>query len=229
MKKVMVISLGGSLIVPDKIDFNFLEEFKHTLRRHYKGWKFVIVCGGGTIARKYISILKADKQSEKQLSLAGIMATRMNARLMMQFFGKSDANDKLPGDMKDVKDALAKNNVAICGALRYKPRSTSDGTAARLANFLGGGFINITNIKGLYTSNPLEDKDAKFIGKINWKNFEKMADKSKYAPGQHFVLDQEAASIIREHKIKTYIIGPTIKNLDKILKGKPFVGTVISG
>ncbi len=229
MKKVMVISLGGSLIVPENIDFRFLEDFKHTLRKHYSKYNFVIVCGGGTIARKYISILKADKQPEKQLSLAGILATRANARVMMQFFGKKDSNDNLPSDMRDIKDNLKKNKVVICGALRYKPHSTSDGTAARLAHFLGAEFINMTNIKGLYTDNPLTNKNAKFIPEINWKDFEEMADKSKYTPGQHFVLDQEAASIIREYKISTYIIGPHVKNIDKILKGKKFIGTLISG
>ncbi|MCU0642475.1 MAG: hypothetical protein MUF61_02765 [archaeon] len=226
--KIMVISLGGSLIVPEKIDYKFLEDFKHTLRKHYGNWKFVVVCGGGTVARKYISILRADKQPEKQLSLAGIMATRTNARVMMQFFGK-EANDALPGDMKDVKNELKKNNVVICGALRYTPHSTSDGTAARLANFLGGEFINVTNVKGLFTANPYTHKDARFIAHESWKQFEKRATARTYHSGQHFVLDQEAAVLIRKHKIKTYIVGDNPKNIDKILGGKKFIGTSIFG
>jgi len=228
MKKVVVISLGGSLIVPNKVDYRFLESFKHTLRKHYAKYQFVIVCGGGSIARKYISILKADRQPEKQLSLAGILATRTNARVMMQFFGK-EANDNLPGDMEDIKNDLKKNKVVICGALRYKPHSTSDGTAARLAHFLKADFINMTNVKGLYTSNPLVHKDAKFIAHEGWKQFEARATARKYHSGQHFVLDQEAASIIREYKINTYIIGAHTINIDKILKGKKFIGTLISG
>ena len=228
MKKVMVMSLGGSLIVPDKIDFKFLKDFREALRRHYKTYKFVIVSGGGTIARKYISILKANKSSEKDLSLAGIMATRMNARVVMRLFGK-EANDTLPMNMKEVHDNLHKNDVVICGALRYTEKSTSDGTAAKLAHELKAEFINMTNIKGLYTDNPNTNKNAKFIPFIGWKDFEKMADKSKYTPGQHFVLDQQAAKIIREHKIKTYIIGPDGSNLSKILNGKKFTGTLIYG
>lgn len=226
--KIMVMSLGGSLIVPEKINFKFLKEFRETLRKHYKNWKFVVVCGGGSIARKYISLLKEDKKSQKEESLAGIRATRMNALLMMQLFGK-EANDTLPKDMKSVENNLRKNKIVLCGALRYAPHSTSDGTAARLAHFLGAEFINLTNIKGLYTSNPLTDKNAKFIPKINWKDFEKMANKSKYTPGQHFVLDQEAAKIIREHKIKTYIINGDAKNISRILKDKKFTGTLIEG
>jgi len=228
-KKVMVISLGGSMIVPKKMSIKFLEDFKKILKKHYKTHRFVIVCGGGTVARKYISILKKQGKSERELSMAGIRATRMNALFMMQLFGKEEANDILPRNMKEIKSSLPKNNTVICGALRYTKKSTSDSTAARIAHYLGAAqFINITNIKGLYTSNPLVYKNAKFIPKISWKEFDKMANRSKYKPGQHFVLDQGAAKIIRKHKIVTYIIGPDLKNLDKILKGKKFTGTVIN-
>jgi len=226
--KIVVISLGGSLIVPEKIDFNFLDLFKKTLRRFYKDYKFVIVCGGGTIARKYINALNYEHKSEKELSIAGIRATRMNAMFMMQFFGK-EANDTLPLNMEEVRSNLHKNKLVICGALRYAEKSTSDGTAAKLANFLGTEFINMTNITGLYTKNPLTHDDAKFIPHETWKRFEKRANKMKHKAGQHFVLDQSASTLIRKHKIKTYIIGKDLKNLENILKNKKFVGTTICG
>ncbi len=226
MKKVVVISLGGSLIVPEKMDAEFLEGFKHLLRRHYNTHRFVIVCGGGTIARKYISVLKSDHKSERQLSIAGIRATRMNAQFMMQFFGK-EANDKLPLDMEEVKDNLRRNNIVICGALRFAENSTSDTTAAKLAHFFNTDFINVTNVNGLYTKDPREHKDAKLIRKISWKDFEKKALAIKHAPGQHFVLDQNAAVLIRKHKILTFIIGNNLKNLEKILRNKKFEGTMI--
>jgi uridylate kinase len=226
--KIMVISLGGSLIVPEKIDFNFLKKFRAELRKHYKSWKFVVVCGGGSIARKYISILKHDNKSLKQESLAGIRATRMNALLLMQLFGK-EANDELPKDMKEVKNCLRKNNVVICGALRFVANSTSDGTAARLAHFLKAEFINMTNVKGLYTDNPKINPNAKFIPKETWKQFEARALRRKYCAGQHFVLDQEAAVLIKTGKIPTYIINGNPKNISKILNRQRFTGTLISG
>jgi uridylate kinase len=230
MKKVMVISLGGSLIVPEKVDFKFLKKFRSTLKKHYKNWKFVIVCGGGSIARKYISLLEHNKKKkEKELSMAGIRITRMNALILMEIFGKKEANDTLPMDMKDVKDSLKKNNVVICGALRYAPKSTSDGTAAKLAHYLNAEFINMTNVKGLFTANPKTNKNARFIPYESWKDFDKRANAMKYHSGQHFVLDQKAATMIRKDKIKTYIIDGDAKNIDKILKGQKFTGTLICG
>ena len=101
-KKVVVMSVGGSLIIPKEINYPFLDKFKDTLRKKYSKYKFVIVCGGGSIARKYISALKKEGKSTKEQSLAGIRATRMNARFLMQLFGK-EANDSLPLDMKELK------------------------------------------------------------------------------------------------------------------------------
>src|SRR3989344_884037 len=114
--KTIVISLGGSLILSDK-NPKFLNNFKRTLRKHYKTHKFVIVCGGGSVARKYISMLKKDNKSKKELSLAGIRATRANAETIMQLFGK-ESNQKLPITMKSIKSNLKENNVVISGALR---------------------------------------------------------------------------------------------------------------
>lgn len=227
-KKVIVISLGGSLIVPDKFNTRYLSKFKKTIRKYYKTHKFVLVCGGGSIARKYISALRSEKKSEKELSMAGIRATRMNAQFLMQIFGK-EANGELPKDMKEIKNDLSKNNVVICGALRYTKKSTSDATASKIAHYLKGEFINMTNIKGLYTANPVVHKEAKFIPEISWKDFDKMANKTKYKPGQHFVLDQGAAKIIKEFKIPTYIIGDGLKNIEKILKKQKFIGTLVEG
>jgi uridylate kinase len=226
MKKIIVISLGGSLIIPKEVDTKFLNKFRKTLRKHYKTHKFIVVCGGGSTARKYISALKKEKKPKKSLSLAGIRATRTNALLVMQIFGK-EANDTLPKDMKQVKSNLRKNNLVICGALRFDPQSTSDTTAAKLANYLNTKFINITNVKGLYTSNPKTNKNARFIPEISWEEFEKKARKTKFKAGQHFVLDQNAATLIKKHKIPTYIIDQILNNLTKILKERKFTGTII--
>ena len=54
-----------------------------------------------------------------------------------------------------------------------------------------------------------------------------MATKKQFKPGQHFVLDQKAAGIIMKNKIKTYILGKNMKNLDLLLSGKKFKGTII--
>lgn len=225
-KEVVVLSVGGSLIIPDKIDIRFLHTLKKTLLKH-KSKKFVLVTGGGVIARKYIATLKAENKPFQELAEAGIRATRMNAQFLMQLFGKRVANDTLPRDMKHVRSALAKNHIVICGALRFTKNATSDTTAAKLAHTLKTPFINMTNVKGLYTSNPKTHKSARFIPKISWNEFDRLANKTKHQPGQHFVLDQSAATLIKKNRTSTYIIGPSLKNLENLLNGKHFIGTTI--
>jgi len=107
-----------------------------------------------------------------------------------------------------------------------RPNMTSDGNAAEIAELIKADFfINITNVKGFYTSNPKTNKTAKFIPQISFEDFMKIVNKIKYKAGQHFVLDQSAAKIINRAKIKTYIVN---KELKKCLNGKSFEGTIIN-
>jgi len=227
-KKVIVISLGGSLIIPNKINIEFLEKFKKLILKHQKRYRFVMACGGGSTARNYIKGLEDEKIRKKEYfqSLLGVSTTRLNARFMTYFFGK-DANTGIPHSMKEVKNLLKFNNIIFCGALRYAKNQTSDTTSAKLAHYLKSPFINLTNVKGLYDKNPKKFRSAKFIPEISHKEFLKIANKIEFKPGQHFVLDQKAAKIIKKHNITTYILGPDLSNLNNLLKGKHFIGTII--
>jgi uridylate kinase len=226
-KKVIVLSLGGSLIIPNEINTKYLKEFKKTILKNIQKYKFVIVCGGGSIARKYISALKEININEKLQSLSGISATRMNARFMNYFFNINPEHG-IPHTMNLLKKYVKKQDIIFCGALEYKPHQTSDSTSAQIAKYFKSYFINLTDVSGLYNKNPKKFKDAKFIPKISWKEFNQLANKSKFQPGQHFVLDQTASKIIMKNKIPTYIIGKDLKQLDNLLKNKNFKGTEIS-
>jgi uridylate kinase len=228
MKKIIVLSLGGSLIIPDNVDYSFLKKLKKIVLKNKKNYKFIIVCGGGSLARKYISALKKEKISEKLQSLSGIAATRTNARFMSYFFNL-DQEYGIPHTMETLEKHIKKRDIVFCGALEYKPEQTSDSTAAEISSHFKTIFINLTNVSGLYNKNPLEHKDAKFIPRISWREFYKMANKTKYRPGQHFVLDQTASKIIMRNKIKTYILGKDLRQLDAVINGKKFKGTLIFG
>ncbi|MCK5624347.1 UMP kinase [Candidatus Pacearchaeota archaeon] len=227
-KKVIVLSLGGSLIIPDKVDLKYLKEFKKTILKNTKKYKFIVACGGGSVARKYITALREIGMDQRFQSFSGIGATRMNARFMNYFF-KIDPEKGIPRSKSTLKKYLKKRDVIFCGALDYKPNQTSDSTAAQLARSYKTIFINLTNVKGLYDKDPSKYKNAKFTKKISWKDFNKKANESKYQPGQHFVLDQTASKIILESEIPTYIIGKDMKQLDNVLKNKDFKGTLIKG
>ena len=226
MKNIWVISLGGSRIVPDDVDWKFLKEFRDLIDSH-RDKRFVVVCGGGRTARRYISAYKKLGKSVHDQSLEGIAVTRLHAGFMARFFGR-EANEVVPRSMKKVKSLLRGNRVVFCGALRWRDNNTSDGNAAQLAGYLKCDFINLTDVAGLYDRDPSRYKSAKFISKISWGDFLKMAKKVKYEAGQHFVLDRIAAEEILKSKVRTFIVG-SLKEMEKVLKGKKFRGTVIEG
>ncbi len=224
--KTIVLSLGGSIIIPDDIDYEFVSKFRDFLKKYSKKWKFVIVTGGGSTARKYINPLLREGLDNKTASLIGIGITRLNARFMLNFVGKPAAKH-LPSSMKELKNMLTKDTVVFTGGLRFVPDNTSDGTAAQIAGFLKTDLINMTNVNGLFTKDPHKFKDARFIPTISFKEFNDIVSKIKYRAGQHFVLDQHASKIIMGQRIKTTILGKDLKNLENCLLGKKFIGTVI--
>ncbi len=227
-KGVVVLSLGGSLIIPGEIDVSFLRKFKKVILKNSKKYKFVIVCGGGSIARKYINALREIGMNQVFQSFAGISATRMNTRFMSYFFGQNQ-EEGIPHTINELKNYMKKSSIIFCGALEYNPNQTSDSTAAEISKYLKTDFINLTNVSGLHDKNPKKYRDAKFIPKISWQGLHKMATKERFTPGQHFVIDQTASKIVMDNKITTYILGKNPKQLDNLLNSRKFIGTIVSG
>ncbi len=224
MKRV-VLSLGGSLIVPEAIDFSFLKHFKKTLDK-LTSFQFVVVVGGGKTARTYIAPL-SKLGKNKLASETGVDVCRLNALFLMRFYYGKEVH-ALPQTVHDVQRALQKHRILFVADVGFLAHNTSDGTAALLAHHLHCPFINITNVDGLYTKNPTVYKDARLISMISYDDLLKRMEKMQYRPGQHFVLDQNAAQLIKEYRITTYIIGKHLKNLERILHGKRFTGTLVS-
>ncbi len=91
LSDIKVIDLGGSLVVPDRIDTDFLKAFARTLTGYLsqdEARKVILVCGGGTLAREYQKAYRevaVEPQNEAQ-DWIGITATRLNAELLKQLF-----------------------------------------------------------------------------------------------------------------------------------------------
>lgn len=216
----IVISVGGSLINPGKINISFLKDLKKLILKHAKKNKIILCTGGGKLARDYMATLHGFITQ----SIMGVACTRLNAKLLALYIGNT--NKEIPTTEKEVKEMLQKYNVVVCGGLT--PGKTSDSSTAEIAALLKAKImINMTNVNGLYNKDPRKYKDATFIPRISHKEFKKIMDKVHEKPGQHFVLDSLAAKICREKKIKVIILKGT-KNLERYLAGKEFVGTIIS-
>jgi uridylate kinase len=225
MNKLFVISVGGSLIYSEGIDTGFLKKFRDLiLRQIKKGNRFILVTGGGKIARKYQDGLKqVSKASDNDLDWMGIYGTRINAELVRLMFGKL----AYPVIVLNPNKKINSNAKILVGG-GWKPGRSTDDDAVRLAKIYGAKtIINLSNIDYVYDKDPKKNKTAKKIIRASWKSFIKIVG-AKWRPGANLPFDPTAAQTAKAHRLQVIIAnGKNLKNLQNILEGKKFKGTVI--
>src|SRR5689334_7486262 len=88
----VVISVGGSLIVPQAIDTKFLSNLNKFIRDQlakHNDRQFFLVAGGGRLARAYRDAgaeVTGHELTEEDLDWLGIHSTRLNAHLLRTIF-----------------------------------------------------------------------------------------------------------------------------------------------
>lgn len=226
MQETIIISLGGSLIIPDQIDTDFLKEFKSLILTHVaQGKKFVITCGGGKIARRYQEAAKGiTNVSDEDLDWIGIASLRLNAELLRTLFGES-AHAKV---VDNLSEKLYTEKPIVIGAA-YEPGHSSDWDAVLGAKqFNAKKIINLSNIDYVYDSDPRINKNAKKIEKISWSEYRALIP-AEMKPGSNSPFDPTASKLAYEEGMQVIIMnGKSIENLASCLNGEKFAGTVIS-
>ena len=225
-KELIVISLGGSLIVPDGIDVVFLKRFrKLILAQIRRGKRFIIICGGGKTCRNYLgAAMKVIRLTPDDGDWLGIHSTRLNAHLLRTIFFK-EANAKIIYD--PTKKIILSKNILI--AAGWKPGWSTDYDAVMLAKTYGAKkIINLSNIDFVYDRDPRKYPDSRPIKKISWPRFIAMLP-SKWSPGLNSPFDPVASRLARKYGFEVIIMnGKKIKNLKKCLDGKSYIGTNIN-
>jgi uridylate kinase len=223
--KIIVISVGGSLMVPGEIDSRWLREFKQFIDKYIsKEYRFIIIAGGGKTARKYQNAAKEIAElTPEDLDWIGIHSTRLNAHLLRTIFRKKAHHEII----KDPNEKIIfKEKILI--AAGWKPGFSTDYDAVLLAkNFGIKKIINLSNIDYVYDRDPNKFKDAEIIKEISWKDFRKIVG-SKWDPGLNAPFDPIAAKESEKLKLEVAIMnGKNIANLENYITNKGFVGTVI--
>jgi len=225
MNKLFVISLGGSLVVPDKINITFLRRFKNIINEEIKkNKKFIIIVGGGKTARDYQNSARIlTKVSSEDLDWLGIHATRINAHLLLTIFREYAYYRIIKNPKEKVK---FKEKILISAG--WKPGFSTDYDAVLLAKTYGSDtIINLSNIDYVYDKDPNKYKNAKPFKEITWKEYLKLIDKN-WIPGMSAPFDPIASRLAQKLKLKVIIInGRKLKNFKNYLENKKFKGTLI--
>lgn len=224
----IVISLGGSLIVPDQLDISFLKNFKNLILNFVaQGFSFVIVTGGGRTARVYQEALaEINNSSTDDLDWVGIGALRLNALFVLKMFGTLAHSEVINNGPDGLNDSIS-SPIIICGA--EKPGSSTDLGAILFALKLGSNrVINLSNIDYAYDSDPRTNPDAKKLENVSWKEYRSYIP-SEWKPGLSTPFDPIASKYADENNIEVAIMnGKDLDNLENYLNNNSFKGTIIS-
>ncbi|GMO44091.1 MAG: UMP kinase [Termitinemataceae bacterium] len=230
-----VISLGGSIVAPDKVDEFFLAEFVKVIVKLLNddtSRKFVFVVGGGGPARAWQTAFRnvsaktsadGSNTSNNAADWIGIMATRLNAQLVKSVFADFCTDDV-------VTDPTAQIDFTgrILVAAGWKPGFSTDNDAVLLAEKFGAKtVINLSNIEKVYTDDPKKNPDAKPIDTISWSEFCKIVG-SEWHPGINVPFDPVASKHAMQAGLTVICAaGHDLHNLQNIIAGKNYTGTTI--
>lgn len=229
-KELVIISLGGSLIFPEEIDWKFVKKFKKIIKKQITaGYKFVIITGGGKLARRYQDASKkvSKKLTDDDRDWLGIHATRMNAHFIRTIF-RANAHPRINTNPNDLEDFYNfKENILV--AAGWRPGFSTDYDAVLLAKYLGAKkVLNLSNIDYVYNKDPKKFPRAKKFKNISWKEFRQMVG-NKWDPGLNAPFDPIASKLAEEINLEAIIMnGRNLKNLENYLEEKNFRGTKIS-
>ncbi len=236
--KTVVIALGGSIIYPDQIDVLFLKQFREFILKRLKrsspsegrgsprrGGRFVIVAGGGRIARVYQEAAsKIAKITDDDKDWLGIHATRANAHLLRTVF-----RDVADAVVIDERYKIKKLRHPVTIGAGWRPGQSTDHSAVALAvDFKIPDVIIAGRPSFVYDKDHQKYANAKPLPELSWSAYQRLIPR-KWKPGLHTPVDPVAAKLAEQKKIKAIIVnGKDLKNFSNLLSGKDFKGTLIN-
>lgn len=225
--ETVVISVGGSLIVPDGIDVAFLKRFKAFVLAHIAGGtRFIIITGGGRTARCYQDAArKVSTLTDEDLDWLGLHATRLNGHLLRTIF-RDVAHPTIITNPDEVTDVPQVAQLVI--AAGYRPGASTDLRAVQIASRIGAQrLINLSNVDYVYDKDPRANKHAKHITDITWPSFRTLLP-DHWDPGLSLPFDPVAARAAETFNMEVAIMNGThLTNVAKYLRGERFKGTLV--
>jgi len=221
----IVLRIGGSVIAsppnPTLID-EYVKIIKHLSD---EGHELVIVVGGGKPAREFIRLAKDVGLDEPEQDEVAISVSRIFAQIISMKLGGHGWKE-IPTSLVEAKEALQRRGIVVMGGL--KPGMTTDAVAALIASEIKADLIvKATNKDGVYTKDPEKYADAEKIDEMSFEDLSRLLERNRHVAGIHQIIDPEAARILREKRIRTFVVnGFDPRNIIAVLNGEK-IGTVI--
>ncbi|MGM5488465.1 MAG: UMP kinase [Nanobdellota archaeon] len=212
-----VISVGGSLVVPDGVDVKFLLRLRDIVLSCDEC--FVLICGGGRLAREYQSYGRHLGCQDEDLDWVGIRATQLNAELVRSMFGEHAYHSVVA----DFTGSLDQSKVFVGAG--STPGCSTDLRAVQAAGLFDGSIINLSNIDYVYDGDPRTSPDARGLKRLSWAEYRALISDS-WTPGMNVPFDPVAARQAQEQG-STVLFIDSLDKLQEVVEGKKVEGTYI--
>ncbi len=222
----IVVSLGGSVLIPDDRDNHFLTQVAELIRRSSKDRPMVIVCGGGRVSRYYIGIAKELGASRDEQDQMGIDVTRLNAKLLQLAIGK-DCFPGIPTSIDEVVEAASHSRIVIMGGT--SPGHTTDAVSAMIAERLKAErIVNATSVEAAYSRDPKKHSDAVRYSNLTHQQLLDLVNKGHHSAGPSDVFDKLGAEVAMRSNVPIYIVdGRNLRELESAVRGEKVKGTIV--
>jgi len=226
MEKV-VVSLGGSILVPGDQDARYLADLAAVLREASTHVKLFAVTGGGRFARYYIETGRALGIGERTLDAFGIDATRLNARLLAAAL-QGSTNREPARTYAEAAKFARRHRIILMGGTR--PGHTTDRVSASLARVVRAArIVNATSVAGVFSADPREDPHARLLEQITFEDLADLMKTGRWQAGPSVVFDPVAARVLARVRIPMAVVnGRDLTALRHAILGLPFRGTLVT-
>jgi uridylate kinase len=232
--KRILLKLSGEALQGNK-SYGIDPEFLRKLAREIKevadlGAEIAIVIGGGNIFRGVSGATQG--MDRATADYMGMLATVINALALQDALEKEGLQTRVLTaiEMKEIAEPyirrrairhLEKGRVVIFGAGTGNPFFTTDTAAAlRAAEINADVLLKATKVDGIYTADPVKDKNARKLDKLSYKDVITNGIK---------VMDSAAVSLCMENNIPIVVFDVRKPgNLKKVVLGEE-VGTLVEG
>jgi len=220
-----VIKLGG-FAFPNRPEKPHVKEYVKLLTGLVGEHHLVVVTGGGEVARAYISAAREMGVSESLCDQLGILASRLNARLLADGLGEY-AFPEIPITIGELKHYFASDKIVTMGGLT--PGHSTNAVAAIAAETVGAELlVNATDVEGVYSSDPEKNKGARKLEEVTVAELTAILSKTEMVAGAYELMDPLALRIISRSKLTTVVLdGRNPHNVSRALANEN-VGTRVT-
>lgn len=225
MKKI-VVSLGGSILVPS-LESNNISQYVSVLKKVAETCQIFIVVGGGGEARRYIQAARGLGADEATADEFGIMVTRLNARLLATGLGDA-AYPRFAENYTEAREFAETGKIVVMGGIT--PAQTTDAVSAVLAESIGADLlVNATSVDGIYSDDPKKVPSAVRYEHLTPQGLLDIIMRSRMDAGANMVLDIVAGKVIERSGIPLLVLdGRDPENLYRAVIEEASIGTLVS-